>query len=80
MVARVKYPKFDVFGKVVIGDRVYIGTNSLIMPGVSICDGSFVAAGSVVTKSVPKGFVVGGKPAKILCTVDEYIERNKLVL
>lgn len=29
MVARVKYPKFDVFGKVVIGDRVYIGTNSI---------------------------------------------------
>ena len=50
------------------------------MPGVSICDGSFVAAGSVVTKSVPKGFVVGGNPAKILRTVDEYIERNKLVL
>ena len=76
-VGRVKYPKFDVFGKVVIGDYVYIGTNSLIMPGVSIGDGSLVAAGSVVTKSVPPGVVVGGNPAKILCTVDEYIERNK---
>lgn len=31
-----KYPKFDNFGKVVIGDWVYIGANSLIMPGVTI--------------------------------------------
>lgn len=77
MVARVKYPKFDVFGKVVIGDRVYIGTNSLIMPGVKIGNSSMVAAGSVVTKSVPPNMVVGGNPARILCTVDEYIERNK---
>lgn len=34
--ARSKYPKFDCFGKVVIGDYVYVGTNSLIMPGVTI--------------------------------------------
>lgn len=75
--ARIKYPRFDTFGKVKIGDYVYIGTNSLIMPGVTIGDGSLIAAGSVVTKSVPPGVVVGGNPARILCTVDEYIERNK---
>lgn len=74
--ARFKYPKFDCFGKVSIGDYVYIGTNSLIMPGVTIGDHVLVAAGSVVTKSVPDNVVVGGNPAKILCTIDEYIERN----
>lgn len=76
-VARMKYPDFDVFGKVIIGDWVYIGTNSLIMPGVTIGDGSLIAAGSVVTKSVPSGVVVGGNSAKILATIDEYIERNR---
>ena len=76
-VACIKYPRFDTFGKVKIGDYVYIGTNSLIMPGVTIGDGSLIAAGSVVTKSVPPGVVVGGNPAKYLCTVDEYIEHNK---
>ena len=35
-----------------------------------------VAAGSIVTKSVPDGMVVGGNPAKIICSVEEYIERN----
>ena len=76
-VARRKYPNYDVFGMVEVGDYCYIGTNSLIMPGVKIGNGSMVAAGSVVTKSVPPNMVVGGNPARILCTVDEYIERNK---
>lgn len=75
-VARVKYPDFDAFGKVIIGNGVYIGSNSLIMPGVTIGDGSLIAAGSVVTKSVPSGVVVGGNPAKILSTVDDYIKHN----
>lgn len=70
-------PTFDTFGKVVIGDYVYIGSNSLIMPGVTIGNNALVAAGSVVTKSVPAGVVVAGNPAKYLCTVNEYYERNK---
>lgn len=76
-VARNKYPNFDVFGKVIIGDWVYIGTNSLIMPGVTIGDGALIAAGSVVTKSVPPKVVVGGNPARILYTVDDYIRHNE---
>ena len=75
-VARQKYPKFDVFGKIVIEDWVYIGANSSIMPGVTIGEGALVAAGSIVTKSVAPYTVVGGNPAKFICTIDEYIERN----
>lgn len=74
---RRNHPDFDVFGKVVIGDYVYIGASALIMPGVTIGDGALVAAGSVVTKSVPSGMVVAGNPAKILCSVEDYYERNK---
>lgn len=76
-VARVKYPDFDTFGKVIIKDWVYIGAHSQIMPGITIGKGSLVAAGSIVTKSVPDGVVVAGNPAKFICTVEEYIERNK---
>lgn len=46
------------------------------MPGVTIGSGAIVAAGSVVTKSVPDNMVVGGNPARILCSVDDYLERN----
>lgn len=74
---RKEHPDFDVFGKVVIEDWVYIGANSHIMPGVTIGEGALVAAGSIVTKSVPPHTVVGGNPARIICTTEEYYERNK---
>lgn len=74
--ARRQYPKFDTFGKVLIGDYVYIGNNSLIMPGVSIGNNVLIAAGSVVTKSVPSDVVIGGNPARIICSLETYINRN----
>lgn len=49
-----------------IGNNVFIGVNSIIMPGVKIEDRVIVAAGSVVTKSIPSGVVVAGVPAKII--------------
>ena len=76
-VIRQKHPDFDVFGKVVIEDWVYIGAYSQIMPGVTIGEGALVAAGSVVTKSVPPHTVVGGNPARYICTTEEFYERNK---
>ncbi len=73
---RHQIPDFDVFGKIVVEDWAYIGAASQIMPGVTIGKGALVAAGSIVTKSVAPGTVVGGNPAKYICTVDEYIDRN----
>ena len=75
-VIRRKVSDFDAFGKVVIKDWAYIGSHAQIMPGVTIGEGAMVAAGSIVTKSVPDGMVVGGNPARLLCSVDEYFERN----
>ena len=76
-VLRSEYPDFDVFGKVIIEDWAYIGTYSQIMPGVTIGEGALVAAGSIVTKSVAPHTVVGGNPARFLCTTADYYERNK---
>lgn len=75
-IIRTQIQDFDCFGKVKIGNHVYIGAGSHIMPGVTIEDNVLVAAGSVVTKSIPSGYVVGGNPAKIIGTVNEYIKRN----
>ncbi|MDO5340959.1 MAG: acyltransferase [Bacteroidia bacterium] len=74
---RKDHPDFDVFGKVVIEDWAYIGAFSQIMPGVTIGEGALVAAGSVVTKSVAPHTVVGGNPARYICTTEEYYEKNK---
>lgn len=59
-VARRQIPQFDVFGKIHVKDWAYIGSTSHIMPGVTIGEGSLIAAGSIVTRSVPDGEVWGG--------------------
>lgn len=68
-VFRNKHPKMDFFGKIKVGNNVYIGNNSLILPGVTIGDDVIVAAGSVVTKSVLSNSIVGGNPAKLISTI-----------
>lgn len=51
---------------VVIGRNVWIGGRSVILPGVTIGDGTTVGAGSVVTRSLPEGVVAAGNPCRIL--------------
>ena len=61
--------------RTIIGKRVFLGANAVILPGITIGDGVIIGAGAVVTKNVPAGVVVGGNPAKILTTVEEYIKK-----
>lgn len=76
-VARRFIPDFDSFLKVVLEDLFYLGAGSQIMPGVTIGCGSLVAAGSIVTKSVPSGVVVAGNPVCQVSTIEEFISNNK---
>lgn len=64
---------------VVIEDDVWIGANSTILKGVTIGEGSVIAAGSVVTKNVTAYTVVGGVPAKIIKNrfTDEELKMHK---
>lgn len=55
---------------VYIGQNSWIGTNVIILPGVTIGDNVVVAAGSVVTKSIPANCLVGGVPAKVIKELD----------
>ena len=71
---RPEYRHVTKFGRIIVHDRCFIGARATIMPGVSIGPNAVVAAGSVVTKSVPPGCVVAGVPARVLCTVEEYAE------
>jgi len=64
-------------GKVKIGDNVFVGAHSIILPNVSIGDNCIIGANSVVSKSVPDNSVIAGNPAKIICTLDEFIKKNK---
>ena len=53
-------------GDIVVKDDVWIGTNALILSGVTINQGAIIAAGAVVTKDVPPYAIVGGNPAKVI--------------
>ena len=52
--------------KVIIGNDVWIGMRSIIMPGVKIGNGAVIGAGAVVTKDVPDYAIVGGVPARVI--------------
>lgn len=52
-----------------IEDNVWIGANCIILPGVTIGEGSVIAAGSVVSKDIPSRCVAAGNPAKIIKTL-----------
>lgn len=62
-----KDPQFGAIEEpVTIGDYVFIGPRSIIMPGVTIGNGAVVAGGAVVTKDVAENTIVGGVPAKLI--------------
>ena len=54
-----------------IGNNVWIGSNSVILPGVSIGDNSVIGAGSIVTRNIPPNVVAVGNPCKVLRPIDE---------
>ena len=69
------YLGFGKIGKIDIGNNVFIGARTLILPNVIIGDNVIIGAGSVVTKSIPENSVVVGAPAKIIGNTDNYISK-----
>ncbi len=63
-------------GLVNIGNNVFVGAESIILPGVTIGNNVVIGAGSVVTRDIPDNSVVAGNPAKVLGNYDEYIARK----
>lgn len=54
-----------------IGNNVWIGANSVILPGVNIGDNSVIGAGSIVTKDIPSNVVAVGNPCRVLREINE---------
>ena len=68
----------DLFGRIVIGSDCFIGENATLLYGVTLPDQTIVAAGSVVTKSFSESrTVLGGNPAHVIGTWDEFAEKAK---
>ncbi|NOH95220.1 sugar O-acetyltransferase [Vibrio sp. 99-70-13A1] len=54
-----------------IKDNVWIGANSVVLPGVTIGENSVIGAGSVVTKDIPSGVVAVGNPCRVMRSINE---------
>jgi NDP-sugar pyrophosphorylase family protein len=63
--------------KTIIGKNVFLGLNAVVLPGIKVGNGSIIGAGSIVTKDVPENVIVVGNPARIVSTVDKYLEKCK---
>lgn len=71
-------PKNSVkYGAIFVDDNCNISWNVIIMPGVHIGKNCVIAAGAVVTKSVPDGMVYGGIPARKIETIEEYCKKYR---
>lgn len=68
-------PNADFFGQIIIGNNVFIGNRTMILPGVTVGDNVVIGAGSIVTKDIPNDSVCAGVPAKVIRSIDEY--KNK---
>jgi len=74
---RKEIPDLEITKPIYVGNDVFIGVRSIIMPGVTIGNRCVIATGSIVAKDVPDNCVVGGVPAKIIKSTDEYLEKLK---
>ena len=63
-------------GKVHIGNNVFIGAGSIILPNTVIGNNVVVGAGCVVAKDIPDNSVVVGNPCRITCSYDDYVNKN----
>lgn len=67
---------------ITIGDNVWVGGNSVILPGVHIGSNTVIGAGSVVTKDIPDGVIATGNPCRVIRKITEddrqyYFHRQK---
>ena len=69
-------------GRVTIGNNVFVGAETVILPGVKIGSNVVIGANSTVTHDVPDNSVVVGSPARVIGSLDEYLnkERNQMMM
>ncbi|WP_249154755.1 acyltransferase [Gordonia polyisoprenivorans] len=73
-VFRSERPGLHVYDKISVGDHVFIGMGSILLPGVTIGDNCVIGAGSVVSRDVPSGSVAAGVPCRVIKSIQEYRE------
>lgn len=72
-----QFLNYTKIGSVTIGDNVFIGAESVVLPGVTIGSNVIIGANSTVTHDIPENSVAVGSPARVICTLDEYLNKER---
>lgn len=64
-------------GQVIIGNNVFIGAGSIVLPGITIGNNVIIGAGSVVTHDIPDGCVFAGNPARKISSLEDYAKKSR---
>lgn len=68
---------YTALGRVKIGNDVFVGAGTIILPGVEIGDRVVIGAGSVVSKSIPANSVAVGNPAHVIGSCEDYVKKRR---
>lgn len=77
LILRNEVPDLELTAPICVGNDVYIGMNVTILPGVRIGNRVIIGTGAIVTRHIPDNSVAAGVPARVIGTVDEYLEKAK---
>jgi acetyltransferase-like isoleucine patch superfamily enzyme len=69
--------RYQRFAPIQVGSHVFIGVNTIVMPGVKIGSNVVIGAGSVVTKDIPDNSVAIGVPAKVVSSFADYATKTQ---
>ena len=75
LIFRDQIPDLEITKPITIGNNVYIGTQTMILPGVNIGNNVVIGARSLVTKDIPDNRVAVGHPARVIKSTEEYLQK-----
>lgn len=68
----------EVFGRITIGNNVFIGNRCIFLPNVTVGDNVVIGTGSIVTRDIPSNSIAAGVPCRVIKTLEEYYEKCRL--
>ncbi len=72
-----QFLNYTKIGRVNIGSNVFIGAESVVLPGVNIGSNVIIGANSTVTHDIPDNSVAVGSPARVICSLEEYLTKER---
>ncbi len=64
-------------GRIVIGNNVFVGRQSIIFPNVKVGNNVIIGAGSIVNKDIPDNVVAAGNPCRVISSIGDYVKKTK---